>query len=172
MFQMYFSRPPACSAFKRFRRQTGVSLEVIARRTGLEVEWLEGFESGDRLLWPDARRKIARFFGVRQTDLFPEYKEVQEVTLHPKCTKLKEVREAKNFKQSELGFEARIASCYISRFENGAAKPWANAIIRICRVLETDPEILFGHLPPEMIAHCQEELGKPFREEDVTNKLD
>jgi transcriptional regulator with XRE-family HTH domain len=162
MFRLHFSRPPACSTFKRFRVQTGISLEVIAAKTGLEIEWLEGFEAGTRLLWPDARRKIARFFGARQADLFPEFKEAEEITLHPKCLKLKEIRQSRGINQSKLGWKAKLSPCYISRFENGAAKPWPNAIINICRVLDVDPGVIFGHLPPETIRQCREELGKPF----------
>jgi transcriptional regulator with XRE-family HTH domain len=65
------------------------------------------------------------------------------------CENLRKIREEKGLTQTQLsrllilaGYN--ISASYISRFELGYTKPWANAKKGISEVLETDEKILFG----------------------------
>lgn len=159
---MPFFRHPSCRTLRDIRIKSGFTIEELSRQTGLDPSWLNDFETGKRLIWPEARRRIGRFFGISLSRLFPEIKGgLEEETPFPRCQKLKQAREFANLTQTELGFRSRLAPCYISRFENGAANPWPAAIIRICRTLEMAPADLFD-LSEETAQFCQEELGKPL----------
>lgn len=68
---------------------------------------------------------------------------------HKPCTMLRQIREEKGLTQTQLsrmlilaGYN--VSASYISRFELGYNKPWANAKKGIAEVLEIDEKTVFG----------------------------
>ncbi|HEY9835418.1 MAG TPA: helix-turn-helix transcriptional regulator [Vampirovibrionales bacterium] len=148
---MHSFKAPICLTLKKIREQTGFSIEELSKYVGLEPEWIKGFESGSREIWPDARQKISKFFGIRQPDLFPEIKDALEISPYPRCMTLRRIRTSRGLTQTALGWEAKLSGYYISRFENGIAIPWPGAIAKLCLVLEETPESLFPELPTKIV---------------------
>jgi transcriptional regulator with XRE-family HTH domain len=68
---------------------------------------------------------------------------------HKPCETLRKIREEKGLTQTQLsrmlilaGYN--VSASYISRFELGYNKPWANAKKGISEVLDIEENILFG----------------------------
>lgn len=152
---------PACRTLKFRREQHGLSTKDLAEATGLSLEFIVGFEKGEKAPWPAAKRALSKFFGFTQSRLFPELrpKSQQEwISQFRPCHELREERKRIGLTQTELANLSGVSREYVCRFERGHGEPWAAAIVAICDVLKQPPTAVFPQVKAANLTEANKRL--------------
>lgn len=146
---------PGLSPGERIRLLRGekkLSLEELARQTGLSPSYLSEIERGAVSPSLGAVQRLARFFGVSPAALLG-----QELFLG---SKLKTLREEQGLTQARLAKEAGVTPGMIGQIEQGKVQPSLKTLEKISRAMGVSPcyfltetesvEQVVGALNPEL----------------------
>ncbi|WP_213950551.1 helix-turn-helix domain-containing protein [Tepidanaerobacter syntrophicus] len=126
---------------RSLRQKRNMTLEDLARQTGLSVSYLSEVERGKKQPSLETLEKISQALNISRDALLSPTSPANTSGLG---AKISIIREEKGMSLSELAEKANISPSYLCQIENSKVMPALSTLKNIAAALDVEPELLMA----------------------------
>lgn len=126
---------------RSLRQNRNMTLEDLARQTGLSVSYLSEVERGKKQPSLETLEKISQTLNISRDALLSSTSPTNTGGLG---AKISIIREEKGMSLSELAEKANISPSYLCQIENSKVMPALSTLKNIAAALDVEPELLMA----------------------------